>query len=107
VAGYVVTVTHMGQEKIEMIIEITSLLDKLEIFYDRAEKMVAQYGGEKLTVEQWGDFDGMQEQAIFIRMLRRPKDYLGIIKMAYEAGKNGDILEIKEFKLDHLNDYLE
>lgn len=60
---------------------------------DRAEEMIAMSNGEEIKVWQCGDFEGQQEDARFSR-LTRPREYLGIVEMAYEAGKRGDSLKI-------------
>lgn len=63
-------------------------------YEDRGEEMIATSNGEEIKVEQWCDFQDRQEDVMFSRMLRRPREYLGIIEMAYEAGKRGDSLKI-------------
>ncbi len=79
-----------------MKITVTSYMVN-EYGYDseRSQDMEAISGEIKNSISQLGDFEGQSEDATFNRDIHCPSDYLSIIRMAYEAGKAGESLDVE------------
>ena len=59
----------------------------------RNKEIIAEFNGESHQLSQHILYD-CPEDAIWYRDLNSPDNYLPFIKMAYEAGKRGEELEI-------------
>lgn len=67
--------------------------------YERSEEITANSNGVKVSLHQLGDFEGCSEDATFGRDIIRPSQYLRIIEMAYEAGKNNEELDVSRMMI--------